>query len=238
MKKLTCEEFIRKANAVHKNRYDYSLVEYSNTCSLIKIKCPVHDVFEQIPHNHLQGQGCSSCSHNKKLNTDSFVERARYIHQNRYDYSQLKYKNMYSMIKIGCPIHGEFRQRANNHINGQGCPICKESKGEKLIRNWLTKNKITFNGQYTIFGCKNEKNLLFDFAIFDNNNLIGLIEYNNEDQQNHKTTRKLLNQQNRDQIKLDYCTAHKIPLLRVSYKEISMINTFLWDFVLNKQKNE
>lgn len=55
--------FIRKARAVHGDRYDYSLVDYKRTDAKVKIVCPDHGVFEKEPSNHYFGQGCHKCSH-------------------------------------------------------------------------------------------------------------------------------------------------------------------------------
>ena len=65
MKRLTTEQFIKRAKLVHGNKYDYTLVEYKNTATKVKIICPVHGIFEQRPNDHLNGKGCSKCS--KKL---------------------------------------------------------------------------------------------------------------------------------------------------------------------------
>ena len=69
--KLTTEEFIARANIVHGDKYDYSLVNYINTKNKIKIK---HNkcgkMFEQLPSNHLQGQKCSYCFRKIKLTTE------------------------------------------------------------------------------------------------------------------------------------------------------------------------
>jgi len=53
--------FVEKANKIHNNKYDYSLVEYINSKSKIKIICPIHGVFEQTPAKHLMGRGCQKC---------------------------------------------------------------------------------------------------------------------------------------------------------------------------------
>ena len=58
----TTKQFIEEANKVHNNRYDYSLTEYKKAKIKVKIICPIHGVFEQIPNNHLSGQGCPDCS--------------------------------------------------------------------------------------------------------------------------------------------------------------------------------
>ena len=68
--RLTLEEFIDRSNKKHNNIYDYSNVEYINTSTKVKIKCPHHDkLFNQTPHNHLSGSGCGICKNKteKKL---------------------------------------------------------------------------------------------------------------------------------------------------------------------------
>ena len=64
----------------------------------------------------------------KKLTTQDFIERARKIHGNFYDYSKVDYKGRDINMCIICPIHGEFWQRPNDHLNGSGCPKCKTNK--------------------------------------------------------------------------------------------------------------
>ena len=120
------QSFVIKANKVHNNKYDYSLVEYKNYKIKIKIICPKHGEFEQTPRSHLNGYGCKLCGIEKlKHNTQSFVEKANKVHNNKYDYSLVKYKNSYSKVKIICPKHGEFEQRPNSHLSlKEGCPRC------------------------------------------------------------------------------------------------------------------
>ena len=61
MKKLTQIEFLDNCSEIHKNKYDYSLVEYQNIAIKIKIICQIHGEFEQIAKNHKEGQGCPKC---------------------------------------------------------------------------------------------------------------------------------------------------------------------------------
>lgn len=58
---LTTEEFIEKSNDIHKNLYDYSLVDYKNRDDKVKIICKKHGIFEQAPRSHLAGYGCPKC---------------------------------------------------------------------------------------------------------------------------------------------------------------------------------
>ena len=151
MAKLTTEEFIAKAKAVHGDRYDYSKVEYVNNHTPVKIVCPIHGVFEQRPNNHFHNNGCPKCSilaraAKQATSQNEWIERAKRIHHNRYDYSKVTYVNNHTPISIICPIHGEFMQTPANHIKGQGCPICSMSKtklsqeeAKKRIFNKLSK---------------------------------------------------------------------------------------------------
>ncbi len=65
-KKHTVEEFIANARNIHGDKYDYSLVKYTNTMSKVSILCKKHNsVFEQAPNNHVSGKaGCPKCSIN------------------------------------------------------------------------------------------------------------------------------------------------------------------------------
>ena len=59
MKKLTTKQFIEKAKLVHGDKYDYSLVEYKNSKTKVKIKCNTcNNIFNQTPNDHLSKKGC------------------------------------------------------------------------------------------------------------------------------------------------------------------------------------
>ena len=125
-KRLTTEEFITRAREVHGYKYDYSLVEYVNSRSKIRIICPEHDVFEQLANNHLVlKRGCPQCAiERRKLTTKEFIRYAREVHGDHYDYSLVEYKNAYTSVKIICPEHGVFEQHPYMHKQGNGCPQC------------------------------------------------------------------------------------------------------------------
>lgn len=124
LRKLTTEEFIEKAKIVHSDRYDYSKVEYKNSSTEVCIKCPEHGEFYQIPSGHLSGRGCPKCGRSFKLTKEEFINKSKGIHNNKYDYSKVDYKNNSTEVCIICSEHGEFYQRAANHLNGRGCPKC------------------------------------------------------------------------------------------------------------------
>ena len=124
--RLTTEEFIEKAKVMHGDKYDYSLVDYKNNKIRVKINCPIHDIFEQTPNIHLSGCGCPKCGGNIKLTTKEFIEKAKTVHDDKYDYSSVKYNDRQTKVKIICPEHGPFEQRPHGHLQGSGCPKCKQ----------------------------------------------------------------------------------------------------------------
>lgn len=123
-KKLTQNEFLERSNKIHNNKYDYSLVEYKNSNTKIEIICPEHGVFKQIPDAHQKGQGCPRCSGKMRKTKEEFIAESNKIHNNKYDYSLVEYKNNKAKVKIICPEHGVFEQRVDMHLQGHGCDKC------------------------------------------------------------------------------------------------------------------
>ena len=123
---LTTEQFITRAKSVHGVKYDYSLVEYKNNATKIKIICKQHGIYEQIPNNHLSGNGCKACCFESQASTakSEFATKANIIHDSKYSYELVDYKTNKIKVSISCPIHGSFEQTPNDHLKGQGCPVC------------------------------------------------------------------------------------------------------------------
>lgn len=126
----TLDEFIKDATNIHGDYYDYSNVHYVNSCTKVKIVCPIHGEFLQTPSDHLSGCKCPKCS-NTYSGQDWFIEKCNIIHNNFYNYSRTNYINNRTEIIIICPKHGEFMQLPSNHIKGEGCPKCKQEKLSK-----------------------------------------------------------------------------------------------------------
>jgi len=145
--KLNTNEFINKSNIVHNFKYDYSLVNYININTKVKIICPIHGEFEQTPTNHLHGAyGCIKCSGKEKIKNEDFINKAKLIHNDKYDYSKTKYVNSNTKIKIVCPIHGEFEQIPIWHLKLLGCPECSGFKTNKTA--FINKSNIIHNNKY------------------------------------------------------------------------------------------
>jgi very-short-patch-repair endonuclease len=136
--KLNKDSFIEKANKIHNNKYDYSLVQFINSNVKIIIICKAHGNFIQRPSNHLEGTGCPSCNtRGKKLTTNEFIEKSKLKHGDKYDYSQVEFIDTYTKITIICKIHGEFEQMPTSHyLIGCGCYECSIiESGDKQRRS-------------------------------------------------------------------------------------------------------
>ena len=120
----TKEEFIEKAISVHQNKYDYSSVQYSNSQRKIEIICPLHGSFWQTPSSHTMGRGCPKCAGKYSPTTEEFIEKARRVHLDKYDYSRVQYKSSREKIEIVCQLHGSFFQTPTDHLGFHGCPKC------------------------------------------------------------------------------------------------------------------
>jgi very-short-patch-repair endonuclease len=143
-KRLTKEEFIKKSQEIHKNKYDYSLVEYVNNKTKVKVICPEHGIFAQTPHSHLR-YGCYKCgvensTNSRYYSTEDFIKKALIVHGNRYDYSKVNYKNNAQDIIIICKIHGEFFQNPHTHLRGYNCQKC--ASNAPLSRDKFVKKAI------------------------------------------------------------------------------------------------
>lgn len=124
--KHTTQSFIARAKEVHGNKYNYDKVDYQGYYTKVIITCPIHGDFLQTPGNHLEGRGCKECQMSaQRCTTTQFVEKAKKVHGNTYDYSKVDYKNGKTNVTIICPTHGEFVQLPNNHLMGNGCPVCR-----------------------------------------------------------------------------------------------------------------
>lgn len=167
---LTTKEFIKKAKDIHGDKYDYSKVNYVNSYTKVCIICPEHGEFWQDPHTHLSGCGCKECSKEyrsiiQSRGVDWFIEKARKVHCNKYDYSKVKYVNKDTKVCIICPKHGEFWQSPKLHLEGYGCSICGSSHLELQVFKLLKENGYTFEVEKTFDWLKNINNLYLDFYI-------------------------------------------------------------------------
>lgn len=130
----SCTKFIEESIIIHNDRFDYSMINYVDSNTKIKIiDKQTGFIFEQTPNKHKK--------HDYFYNKSSLVEfitKSNIIHNNKYDYTKSIYIGNKNKVTIECPSHGEFKQIPNNHLAGSGCPKCnrfniKESELYKFI---------------------------------------------------------------------------------------------------------
>jgi len=155
------KKFIEEAKKIHGDKYDYSLVNYINTHTKVKIICPIHGEFEQNAGDHVGGNGCKKCGYKisaekQKLTYEKFIEKAIKFHGDKYDYSLVNYINSKTNVKIKCPIHGEFLQQPGHHMRGVGC--------DKCFRDTI-KDKLGYTKEIFIEKAKKTHGDIYDYSL-------------------------------------------------------------------------
>ena len=220
-KKSNNDDFISKARIIHGDLYDYSSVYYENDRKNVKIICKTHGIFEQSPNNHLRGTKCPTCKSLSKIKTESnFILDSISKHGDLYDYSLVKYNGSTQKVSIICRKHGIFEQKANNHLSGQGCPICKSSKGEIVIMNYLDIKNIEYIREYRFSDCRNKNPLPFDFFLPKLNICIEFNGIQHYKEIEYFTRNVPLSETNlKDYLKKTYCEKNNIKLIVIKYNE-------------------
>ncbi len=215
-------EFVEKAKRIHvRNAFSYP-EPYRRAIEKIAIRCPVHGIFRQTPNNHLGGYGCPKCAHDAasarmKSNHEEFLKLARKIHGNRYQYPQT-YETANTPMKIVCSAHGLFLQMPTKHLQGQGCPVCTESSGERFVGLALDRMGIRYVRQKRFLTCRDTRPLRFDFFI---PKLTVLVEY--DGQQHFQTIdhwggdESFKQAVRRDSIKTKWAKRNGYRLIRIPY---------------------
>lgn len=125
MPKKTTEQYIAEAKEKFGDKFDYSQTNYDGSNKNLNVICREHGMFSQIAKNHLNGlTGCVKCCKLKKYSGQNFIDKARQIHGDYYDYSNVKYVNSSTKVDITCPKHGPFQQSPHNHLKGYNCSSC------------------------------------------------------------------------------------------------------------------
>lgn len=232
--KLTTKEKTELARKIHKYKYSYELI--NGLPKIINhekydIICPEHGVFNMRWTNHTNmKQGCPKCNTagRKSLNKQQIIKQIKDLNTEfKYDWNSLKgyYNNSF---RIKCSKHGWFHQQPSNHLQGQRCRKCNNSKGEDKIEELLKLNNIEFETQKSFPNLKMNQSLLFDFYIPELNLCI---EFDGElhfkpvkffgGEEEFKRIKKS------DSMKNKYCKENNIKLLRIPYTEYNNIEEIL-----------
>lgn len=155
--KATFENFLKRSNDIHNHKYNYDKVNFISNQKLVIIICPIHGEFLQKPSSHITGRGCMKCGHLKtsashKINKEYFVGKAKSIHGEKYDYSNIIYKGDKIKCAINCLKHGIFYQSPNSHYVS-GCPDCAKEfnslNAYSNTENFIKKAFIVHKNFYT-----------------------------------------------------------------------------------------
>lgn len=224
-KRYTKEQFIEKGKLLYNNLFSYEQCEYinsrikvllhSNLCNEDFLITPSHFLVGDIPKKYL---GIEYKDVN--INTEIFIQRSKLIFGDTFTYNNSKCINTKSPICVTCKTHGDFYTNWADHLYHQcGCPKCNQSKGERIISEFLDLNSISYIPQYPLkIG---NKLLKVDFCIMYDGKII-YIEYNGI--QHYKPVEffggeeKFRKQVERDNNLRQYCKENNIRLLEYSYQ--------------------
>lgn len=225
------EEFAREFANTHEG---YTLMsEYKTNRDKVTVR---HDncgrVFEATPNNlRDKGSRCPSCFGNEKKDTEDFKREVFELVGTEYEVLS-DYENSHKKIEmkhIDCSHI--YQVTPDKFLGGRRCPNCKVSKGEDAIRKYLLLAGYTFAREVKFEGCKYKRELPFDFAVYKNNKVLALIEFDGE--QHFKTKEFFGGSQGhtltklRDKIKDEFCSQNNIPLIRIPYYELENVPSIL-----------
>jgi len=235
----TKEEFKNELMNINDNKYEL-IGDYINAKTKTKIKCKICENEWDVKPTHLisSKSGCPKCNNKEsslrqRKSNDQFLLDFNKVHT---QYSIIgTYINVKTPIEIKCnKCDLTWKSIPNSLLNGNGCPFCKQSKGEEKVKKYLDENKIKYIYQYKN-DCKDKYILHFDFAVFKDNELFGLIEYDGF--QHFKSVKyfggddKLLETKKKDNIKNKYCEDNNIKLLRIPYTKRKNIDEIISEWL-------
>lgn len=219
-KKLTEEEVIERAKKYFPE-YNYDEFKYSGEYNKTYITCNNLHRYLTTPKYLMEGHGCPICGKiqsglKQRSTTEEFIEKAKKIHGDKYDYSKVNYETSIIPVEIICPKHGPFWKSPTLHLSQkQGCPKCSQSIGEFQIEKYLSENNIKYIKEYPIEYSENKKGKTYiDFYIPDRNIFV---EFNGK--QHYVPVKYFGGQlsfeklQNRDNYVKQYCSKNNIQLI-------------------------
>ncbi len=151
----TLDDFIKKANHIYKNRYDYTKTIYIKSNIKINIICKIHGEFLQLPSNHLKGSGCKKCGiedrrKEKTLTQEEFIKKVNEKWSEYVDLSKTIYINSSSNILVICKkCNSEYNVIAGKllYSNGHGCNMCNGGgKPNRIL--FIKKAKLVHGDKY------------------------------------------------------------------------------------------
>ena len=156
-RRLNEEEYKKRCQEKYDDKYDLTELCFTTFREKVYPICKIHGKFEINANTFLNGQGCPKCRHEKASktktkSTENFIEEAKQIHGDKYDYSKVVYERSNEKVCIICPEHGEFWQTPHNHLSGKGCKFCgiKKNADKRRYNNkiFIQKAKYVHNNKY------------------------------------------------------------------------------------------
>ena len=190
--------------------------------------------------NVKSGKGCPVCAKVRRITSIEEVNRWL-IDNDRYMRCINYCGNVIDLSEFKCDIcHKTWKSTFNNIKNGNSCPHCSASKGERHVAKILDDHNIQYKPQYWFEDCRIQLPLPFDFALFKNNKLIGLCEYQGE--QHYEPVdfankgiewakKQFERNQFSDNTKRTYCKENNIPLLEIPYWEYDNAENIILKFL-------
>lgn len=128
------DEFLKESKEKHGSKYDYSKIIKLKPKKIITIICKEHGEFKTRMKTHLTTEygGCPDCKGNV-YDANSFIEKAKLIHGDKYNYDNVIYEKSNTHVEIICKEHGSFIQSPNNHLSGKQCPLCLRNRSKNEI---------------------------------------------------------------------------------------------------------
>ena len=239
--KYTEEKFLEKFHQ-YKRSKEYKLIgHYVNNHTPIKaIHIPCGNIVQFVPRNFFNGDGfCKKCTGLEKLTTEEVKKKIKESPEGKEYKVYGEYKNNKTKMKFfhkECKNYFWMIPRSFYKKNGNRCPFCKSSKGEKVIAKFLKKNNIDYKAHVKFDNCRYKNKLEFDFQIFLEDNSFVLVEFNGslhyktwDDSEGAK--QHLKEQQTRDRIKQKFCKDNNIDLIIIeTLEEDKFKKTFLGYF--------
>lgn len=178
------------------------------------------DILQKQMNTNKELYGVNFIPELKKHTQEIFIDMCKKVHGELYDYSKICYNNVMQKVKIICKKHGEFEQRCYSHLEGEGCPKCKISKGENFIMEFLSNNDIAYILQKKFDNCVYKTSLPFDFYFPDRKMCIeydGIQHFMVIEKWGGENEFKL--RKKKDIIKNNFCKEQDIRLERIRYDE-------------------
>ena len=215
------EQYVKELSI--KNKFIEVADEYINSSTPIVHRCLLHNTYWKIaPLNALRGEMCPECK-KEKLQQSFSKTHEQYVNEVALINPDIcvvgKYINAKTPIVHKCKIDGvEWLAAPSDILSGRGCPQCKESSGERQVRLWLERNKISYIKEKSFEDCRDKQPLPFDFYIPELNVAIehqGQQHYFSVDIFGGEHAFEL--QKKHDNIKYHYCKNNDIKLLCIPY---------------------